>query len=111
MLLRLLLAPLSYFHPVSIASITAALSGKWIKNILEEKVFENDGDNVTEIRKLRQKISAWLSNANFALELADLTGLGRAPFRTAFGIICYLDSQDVMAYRTIPGELALNQVE
>jgi hypothetical protein len=39
MLLRLLLNPLSYFHPVKISSITATASGRWIDSMLVEKVF------------------------------------------------------------------------
>jgi hypothetical protein len=110
MLLRLLLVPLSYFHPLSIASITGTGSGKWIKHILEEKVFENYGDDAAEIRRLQSKISTWLSDANFALELADVTGLAQVPFMTAFDIICYLGFGDVMAYRTLPEDVTLKQV-
>ena len=48
MLLRLLLATLGYFHPVSTPSITVACSGKWVKHILEEKAFEHNGDDAGE---------------------------------------------------------------
>ena len=110
MLLRLLLNPLSYFHPVSISSITAAGSGKWIKHLLETKVFEHYGDEAAELRRLQSKISAWLADANFAIELADVTGFAQVPFMTAFDIFCYLSFGDVMAYRTITEDATLKQV-
>jgi hypothetical protein len=109
MLLHLLLATLSYFRPVSTPSITVACSGKWVKHTLEEKVFEYKGDDAGEIRKLRAKISAWLSDANFALELADVAGLAQAPVEPAFDIICYLGAGDVIAYPTKPEDLTIKQ--
>lgn len=110
MLLRLLLNPLSYFHPISITSITAAGSGKWIKYMLGEKLFQGYGDTDAEIRRLEAKLSTWLTDANFALELVDITGLAQVPFLSAFDIVCYLMFSDVMAYRTLPLEATLNQV-
>ena len=110
MLLRLLLTPLSYFHPVSITSITAAGSGKWIQHLLEEKIFEHYGDDAAELRRLQAKISAWLSDANFVAELTDVTGLAQVPFMTVFDIVCYLSFRDVIAYRTIPEDVTLKQV-
>lgn len=90
MLLRMLLNPLSYFHPITIASITAVGSGKWIGYMLEEKVFKAYGEQSAELRRLEAKISRWLSDANFALELDDITGLAQVPFQSAFDIVCYL---------------------
>ena len=109
-LLRLLLVPLSYFHPVSIASITAAGSGKWIKHMLGEQVFEHYGEDAAEIRRLENKISTWLADANFVVELGDVTGLAQVPFMTAFDVICYLGFGDVIAYRTMPEDVTLKQV-
>ena len=110
MLLRLLLNPLSYFHPISIASITAAGSGRWINSMLGEHIFQEYGEDVAEIRRLEQKITSWLSDANFVVELADITGLAQVPFLTTFDINCYLEFRDVMAYRTLPKEVDLKQV-
>ncbi|CAD6439820.1 e7fdd15e-8288-412d-9e4e-1ad462be898c [Sclerotinia trifoliorum] len=42
MLIRLLLSPIAHFHPVKISSVTATGSGKWIQEILEEKLFKTD---------------------------------------------------------------------
>ncbi|KAJ8064714.1 hypothetical protein OCU04_007034 [Sclerotinia nivalis] len=42
MLIRLLPSPIAHFHPVKISSVTATGSGKWIQEILSEKLFKND---------------------------------------------------------------------
>lgn len=110
LLLRLLLNPMSYFHPLTIASITAAGSGRWIQSMLGEHIFQEYGEDVSEIRRLEQRIAAWLSDANFVLELAEITGLAQVPFLTTFDINCYLGFGDVMAYRTLPKEIDLKQV-
>jgi len=110
MLLRLLLNPLSYFHPVSITSITAAGSGKWIKHMLDQHVFQHYGEDSAEVRRLEERISSWLSDANFAAELAEITGVAQVPFLSAFDISCYLGIGDFMAYRTLPKDVDLKQV-
>ena len=55
------------------------------------------------------KSSAWLSNANFAPELADVTGLAQVPVEPSFDIICYLGATDVIAYRTRLEDLTTTQ--
>ena len=110
LLLRLLLNPMSYFHPISITSITAAGSGKWITYMLRENVFKHYGEHNAEIRRLEKRISSWLSDANFAAELLDITGIAQVPVITAFDIICQLTIRDVMAYRTLPKDIDLKQV-
>ncbi|ESZ93465.1 hypothetical protein SBOR_6172 [Sclerotinia borealis F-4128] len=42
MLLRLLLLPIAYLHPVKISSLTATGSGKWIQEVLSAKLFKNN---------------------------------------------------------------------
>ena len=111
MLYRLLLLPLSYFHPVSINSITAAGSGKWITSQLRTNIFKNYGDESSEVRKLERRVMAWLSDANFVFELDKVLALGQVPFLTDYDIVCYLKTEDVMAYRTPLGEeVQLTQV-
>jgi hypothetical protein len=80
MLLRLLLCPLSYFHPLGIKSITAAGSGKWITHLLAKHVFESFGEVDAEIGRLQARISKWLADANFAVELLDIEGLAQVCF-------------------------------
>jgi hypothetical protein len=110
MLLRLLLNPLSYFHPVTISSITATASGRWIDNLLVQKIFQSYADEDREIRSLKDRINAWLSDANFALELGPLLGLAQVPLTSSYDITCTLRFEDVMAYRALPRRVALTQV-
>lgn len=110
MLLRLLLNPLSYFHPVFISSITAAGSGKWITHLLQQKIFQHYSEENAELRRLQERMSLWLSDANFAFELANITGLARVPLLSAFDIVCQIGIGDVMAYRALANEVKLKEV-
>lgn len=110
MLLRMLLNPLSHYHPISIKSITAVGSGKWMSHMLQSKFFKDYSKDNAELRRLEERILAWLSDANFAVELAGVTGLAQVPFLSAFNIVAYLGFGDVMAYRTLPNEANLKQV-
>ena len=110
MLLRLLLNPLSYFHPVHIASITATASGSWVETMLMEKIFKDYASSDREISALQSRIKAWLSDANFAVELGAITGLAQVPFVPTYDIVCELAFEDVMAYRTLPARTDLKQV-
>lgn len=108
MLLRALLVPISYFHPVFISSITAGGSGRWIQYMLSEMVFKADTDK--GIRNLKQRISAWLADANFVFEAVNITGLASVPFNTQYDIVSHLTFDDIMAYRTLPKEVDLQQI-
>ena len=110
MLLRLLLNPLSYFHPVKIASITATGSGHWIESMLMEHLFEDLASTDTEVRKLKEKICRWLCDAKFAIELGEITGFAQVPFIPTYNINCSLQVDDVMAYRALLKEEHLRQV-
>ena len=110
MLLRLLLNFLSYFHPVKISSITATASGRWINVMLAKELFKDYGEHDTEIRGLKERISFWLANANFAVELGGVTGQAQVPILLSYDIMCQLDFEDAMAYRALPKEANLNQI-
>jgi hypothetical protein len=110
MLLRLLLSPLSHFHPIRIKSITAVGSGKWMSYMLQTKFFKSYSQDNAELRRLEERIFAWLSDANFAIELAGITGLAQVPLLSAFDVISQLGIDDVIAYRTLPTEYDLKQV-
>ncbi|KAN0106659.1 hypothetical protein V8E51_009535 [Hyaloscypha variabilis] len=110
MLLRLLLNPLSYFHPVKISSITATASGRWIDSMLVEKVFLGYADQDQEIANLKKRISSWLSDANFAVGLSGITGMASVPFVHTYDIRCQFAFDDVMSYRALPAQLDLKQV-
>lgn len=109
-LLRLLLAPLSYFHPINISSINAAGSGQWVSQLLQQQVFKEYAESNLQLRKLHRRISHWLADANFCLQLVDIYGLGQVPLSTAFDIVAYLKFNDVMAYRTEPQSGTIRQV-
>ncbi|KAI0124096.1 hypothetical protein BJ170DRAFT_686464 [Xylariales sp. AK1849] len=109
-LLRLLLAPLSYFHPISISSINAAGSGQWVSALLEQEVFKEYLETSAELRRLHKRVSTWLADATFCLQLADIDGLGSVPLSTSFDIVSYLKFNDVMAYRTTQQSGTITQV-
>ncbi|QSZ30727.1 hypothetical protein DSL72_000285 [Monilinia vaccinii-corymbosi] len=153
MLLRLLLNPIAYFHPVKISSLTAAGSGKWIQEILSTKVFQNitytpptsplssaftppasptsashsrspsDASSRADEKErekakgkensmpgIQRRINAWLTPANFVLELGAITGLARVPVMTSYPIHCSLSTTNVMLYRSLPSTTELKQV-
>jgi len=110
LLLRLLLNPMSYFHPIKIESITAGGSGKWLQHTLHEKIFKHYGESDSGIRKLERRVSTWLSDANFVLELVGVTGFAQVPISTNYDIVNQLKIDDVLAYRTQPKEVDLKQV-
>lgn len=110
MLLRLLLSPIAYFHPVSISSITAAGSGQWISFLLRQHLFKDYAEDNRQLRKLEKRILSWLADANFVLELADIKGIASVPFLSAFDIVALLTFDDIIAYRSLETEASLEQV-
>lgn len=110
LLLRLLLNPIAYFHPVFISSITAGGSGRWLQNMLSELVFKDFAEQDSEIRKLKARVSSWLSDANFVFEVVDIIGMATVPINTIYDITSHLTFEDVMAYRTLPKEVDLKQI-
>lgn len=110
MLLRLLLNPISYFHPVEISSITTAASGAWVETMLQQQIFKHYVDSELELRRIHKRIVKWLRGANFAVELPKITGLAQVPFLSAFDILAYLRFNDVLIYRTLPDDSSLKQV-
>ena len=110
MLLRIMLNALSYFHPVNITSITAGASGRWIQSMLKQHVFQQYGSQDSEVRRLEQKVLAWLVDADFVLELGQFTGTSHVPFFTNYNIKCNLGIDDLMIYRALPNEMYLKQV-
>lgn len=99
-LLRLLLMPLSYFHPLSFSSITAAGSGTWLTALLQEHIFKSYATQDAQIKRLERKISQWLASASFCVQLTDIAGLGQVALSSAYDIVTYLQFADIMVYRT-----------
>lgn len=110
MLLRLLLNPLSYFHPIKIASISAAGSGEWIKYLLQTHVFKDYSEHNSDIRKLETRINKWLTDASFVLQLDSVNILAHVPFLTSFDIEARLSIDDINVHRALPQDLSLYQV-
>ncbi|KAF2436115.1 hypothetical protein EJ08DRAFT_624654 [Tothia fuscella] len=109
-LLRLLLNPISYFHPIKITSITAAASGKWLQHTLHHKLFKHYAETDSGLRKLERRVSTWLTDANFVLQMVDITGLAQVPMNTNFDINTSVKIDDVMAFRTQAGQIDLKEV-
>jgi len=110
LLLRLLLSPIAYFHPITIDSITAGASGKWIEQMLQDNVLKGHTDQDSQLRNLLGRVSEWLTDANFVMELGKITAQGAVPISTGYEIHTHLSSDDVMAYRTASKDTHLKQV-
>lgn len=99
MLLRLLLNPIAYFHPVFITSIVAAGSGQWVSYLLKTHLFKEYSQDSKELRKLEKRVLSWLADSNFVFELEGIKGLASVPFQPVHDILAALKFDDVMAYR------------
>lgn len=109
-LLRLLLNPLSYFHPVKISSITASASGKWVDHMLVENIFKDYAESSSDLRAIKTRIGDWLRHANFTAELGTITGLAHVPLIPSYDITTELAVESVLAHRALPAEVSLHQV-
>ncbi|KAH8647357.1 hypothetical protein BX600DRAFT_476560 [Xylariales sp. PMI_506] len=110
LLLRLLLSALSHLHTIHIAAITATGSGKWIRYMLQKHVFQHYGEKDSEIHKLEERVSSWLSDANFVVELNDITAQAQVPVNTHFDIRNHILLREIISYRALPEEADLKQV-
>ncbi|KAF2466225.1 uncharacterized protein BDR25DRAFT_377312 [Lindgomyces ingoldianus] len=110
LLLRVLLNPHSYFHPIRIKSITSAGSGKWMVHLMQTHFFRHYVTQDAEIRRLESRISSWLADANFTVELGKIDCTAHVPINTSFDIETHLKVGDFMAYRTLPEAVNLTQV-
>lgn len=99
MLLRLLLNPLSYFHPVTIRSITATASGEWLKSLLVQSIFRSHDGSEVELERLQDAISSWVSDANFTVGLGAMAGQAHVPLLSSSNIYCQMAFDGVMAHR------------
>ncbi|KAF1998984.1 hypothetical protein P154DRAFT_438053 [Amniculicola lignicola CBS 123094] len=109
-LYRLMLFPICYFHPVQFKSITAAGSGKWFVHLMRKHFFKHYTGQDAEIRRLEARITAWCTDANFAVEFGPFKGFVSFPINTKHDIECNVKIADVMAYRALPDAAELKQV-
>jgi len=110
MLLRLLLNPIAYFHPVKISSITAGGSGRRVAYMLKTHLLKDYAKDSRELRKLEKRILRWLADANFVLELDEVTGIASVPVTISYDILASLRFGDVIAYRTLEEAATPEQV-
>ena len=66
------------------------------------EIFKTYGEQDKEIKSLHARISAWLSNANFVIELSGIKGLAQVPINYTYELINNLVFDDVLAYRSVP---------
>jgi hypothetical protein len=110
LLYRMLLNPISYFHPIYIDSLTTAGSGKWFVSLMKNHFFKHYSTSDAEVRRLEGRISAWLADANFTVGLSNLYCTGHVPIDTEYDIECKFKIGDLMAHRTIPETVKLTEV-
>lgn len=110
LLLRLLLAVLSYFHTIFISAITVAGSGLYMNAMIGQEFFKNYTEGNAELRRIERRIARWVADANFAVEMTDITSLAQVPLNSTFNITTYLRFADVMAHRTLPEQGSTEQV-
>lgn len=110
MLLRGLLCPLAYFHPVRINSVTAGAPGRWLKLMLDSELFRSYAESSADIRKLRERVFEWLSDANFIISLKDVGGLAQVPFIPDNDIDCRLLFDEINVFRALPNVMQLIKV-
>jgi hypothetical protein len=110
MLLRLLLNPIAYFHPVKISSITAGGSGRRAAHVLKTKLLKEYSKDDRELRKLEKRILRWLADANFVVELDNVSGVASVPITTTYDILASLRFGDVLAYRALEQDVSLEEV-
>jgi hypothetical protein len=110
LLLRVLLYPLSYFHPIIIKSVTTTGSGKWFVNLMQHHLFKHYASQDNEIRRLESRISTWMADAKFAIELGPINCMAQVPINTIHEIVCTLKIEDFIAYRAEAESMSLTQV-
>ena len=103
LLLRLLLMLLSYSHTVDINSINVSCSGKRLNGIFQQhtdKLLGRENEN-EKTQELGNEISSWLTDADFCMQLTEISALGQVSPNLANDIAVYLRCADSMAYRTV----------
>lgn len=109
LLLRLMLNPLAYFHPITMDSATMGASGHWMKFMLSSELFESYAENSADIGKLRDRVFHWLDDANFVIGLSEFTGQGLVPIDPHNDITCRMAVDEVTLYRTVPSQATLKK--
>lgn len=109
-LLRLLLNPLAYFHPVKVTSITVGASGQWFQSILASELFKGYVKSSVDVRKLRDRVFEWLTDANFVIGLHAVKGVAQVPLNPSNQIDCRLSADDASMYRVFSQKNSMDKI-
>jgi hypothetical protein len=81
-----------------------------MKTLLKQRVFRSYTDKSAELRRLERKLSHWLDDANFCVQLSDIVAQAYVPLSTDYSIMAQLRLKDVRAYRAIVDSTVVGQV-
>ena len=109
-LLRLLLNPICYLHPVKISAVSAAISGSHISRMLDSYIFLDYTEESRELRRLQKHINEWLNEANFVIEIIEISGDSSVPLTTSFDILTLLRIKDIVVGRSLHHQMDLERV-
>lgn len=102
-ILRLLLMPLSYLHPIKTASASVSASGSWMADIVREKVHSIYGEDREDIRELEKTMTDWMTDATFCADLANVQAAVQVSIRASQNIVAYLRCESSTMMRIEPG--------
>jgi hypothetical protein len=81
-----------------------------MKTLLKQRVFRSYTENSAELRRLERKVSHWLDDANFCVQLSNIAAQTYVPLSTSYSIMAQIRLKDVTAYRAIVESTAVSQV-
>lgn len=110
MLLRLLLNPLSYLHPVTIHSITVTASGDLLKSVFQQTIFKKNDGSDTELERLREDILSGVTDAHFTVGLGSMTGQARVPVFPSSSILCQLAFDGIVVHRALTKDMIVYEI-
>lgn len=110
MLLRLLLNPLSYLHPVSIRSITMTAPGDQIKSLLLQTALKKDDSSDVDLYDLRESILSWVTEAHFTVGLGRMAGQASVPLLPSSNILCQLAFDSLVAHRALATDMRIYEI-
>ncbi|KAK4504912.1 hypothetical protein PRZ48_002875 [Zasmidium cellare] len=89
-ILRLILMPLSYLHPIKTASASVSASGSWMAGIMRDRAYSIHGEDRDDIKELERAMTSCMENAMFCLDLADIQALAQVSIRASQDMVAYL---------------------
>ena len=101
-LLRLILMPLGYLHPIKITSIAVSASGSWLANVMEDLIYSRYAEDRDDIKQLQQTVSNWMTNATFCLDMTNIQGHAQVSLRVSQDIVSSLSCASSAVMRIEP---------